>query len=288
MSQPETRDPAWAYAHCESLVRAGDPDRWYASLYAPAEMRPHLHALARLQPGGGAGAGGGVEPDAGRAAPAMVARRPPGRGAGRRAGAPGCRRPRRYAGEGAAAAPAPRRSRRCPGLRPLRRPDADDERPRRLLRRDRLLPDPPRQPDPGERLRARRSAASGHAGGRLRGDMPPAGLPWHARSGQVYLPADVHKAHGVTREDIVAGRGGPGLLGACADMRALVRRHLAAYAAERRASPRWRPRPSCRSLPRQEPISRRWNGRATTRCERERGAELAPDLAAVWAARSTD
>src|SRR5215813_1272313 len=34
-----------AFAHCESLVRAGDKDRWLATLFAPADRRPHLHAL---------------------------------------------------------------------------------------------------------------------------------------------------------------------------------------------------------------------------------------------------
>jgi len=33
------------YAHCASLVREQDHDRWLASLFAPAERRPHLHAL---------------------------------------------------------------------------------------------------------------------------------------------------------------------------------------------------------------------------------------------------
>ena len=32
-------------AHCENLVRAGDKDRWLASLFAPADRRGHLHAL---------------------------------------------------------------------------------------------------------------------------------------------------------------------------------------------------------------------------------------------------
>ncbi len=55
------------------------------------------------------------------------------------------------------------------------------------------------------------AAAAGHAGvaygitGLLRA------LPWHSRAGQVYLPADILGRHGVTREDIVTGRGGPGL-----------------------------------------------------------------------------
>jgi 15-cis-phytoene synthase len=34
-----------AFAYCENLVRAGDKDRWLASLFAPADRRAHLHAL---------------------------------------------------------------------------------------------------------------------------------------------------------------------------------------------------------------------------------------------------
>ena len=34
-----------AYAHCEALVRASDKDRFVATLFAPAESRPHLYAL---------------------------------------------------------------------------------------------------------------------------------------------------------------------------------------------------------------------------------------------------
>ena len=33
------------YAHCEALIRDGDKDRFLADLFAPAEMRRHLHAL---------------------------------------------------------------------------------------------------------------------------------------------------------------------------------------------------------------------------------------------------
>jgi phytoene synthase len=33
------------YAHCETLVRNADKDRYLASLFAPAEARPHLSAL---------------------------------------------------------------------------------------------------------------------------------------------------------------------------------------------------------------------------------------------------
>jgi 15-cis-phytoene synthase len=34
-----------AYAHCEAAVRAADKDRFLAALFAPAELRRHLHAL---------------------------------------------------------------------------------------------------------------------------------------------------------------------------------------------------------------------------------------------------
>ena len=33
------------YAHCQALVRAADKDRFIATLFAPAERRPHLFAL---------------------------------------------------------------------------------------------------------------------------------------------------------------------------------------------------------------------------------------------------
>jgi phytoene synthase len=33
------------YEHCGSLVHAHDRDRWLASLFVPADKRPHLHAL---------------------------------------------------------------------------------------------------------------------------------------------------------------------------------------------------------------------------------------------------
>ena len=34
-----------AYRHCEALVREADRDRYIAALFAPADRRPHLHAL---------------------------------------------------------------------------------------------------------------------------------------------------------------------------------------------------------------------------------------------------
>jgi 15-cis-phytoene synthase len=47
----------------------------------------------------------------------------------------------------------------------------------------------------------------------------------HASRGQVYLPLDVLARHGVTREDIVVGKGAAGLPAALTEMRALARGH---------------------------------------------------------------
>jgi phytoene synthase len=74
--------------------------------------------------------------------------------------------------------------------------------------------------DPGE------ADLPGHAGvafaltGLLRA------LPWHASHGQVYLPADRMDAHGVRREDVLAGQESAGLDRLLRELRALAREHL--------------------------------------------------------------
>ena len=47
-SSPETGSAGltFAFRHCEELVREGDPDRYFATLFAPAAFRPHLYALS--------------------------------------------------------------------------------------------------------------------------------------------------------------------------------------------------------------------------------------------------
>ncbi|AMJ60213.1 phytoene synthase [Bosea sp. PAMC 26642] len=70
------------------------------------------------------------------------------------------------------------------------------------------------------------AAACGHAGvayalcGLMRA------FPWHAAAGQVYLPADILSRNGVTRDDIVSGRGGPGVLYSLKELREIARKHL--------------------------------------------------------------
>lgn len=73
------------------------------------------------------------------------------------------------------------------------------------------------------------AAACGHAGvaygfcGLMRA------FPWHAAAGQVYLPADILGRNGVTRDDIVRGRGGPGVLYSLKEMREITRGHVAKF-----------------------------------------------------------
>jgi phytoene synthase len=42
---PISESLAAAYAQCEARVRAEDRDRWLSLLFAPADLRPHLHAV---------------------------------------------------------------------------------------------------------------------------------------------------------------------------------------------------------------------------------------------------
>jgi phytoene synthase len=220
-------DPNFAYSHCEALVREGDPDRFWASLYAPGDKRPHLHALyafnfevARIR-------------DTVREALVGEIRLQWWRDA-----LQGEARGEVRANPVAAALDGTIVRFRLPRQALVDLIDArvfdlyDDPMPSlndlegycgetssSLIRlASMILTD---GADPGS------ADAAGHAGvayaitGLLRA------LPWHARRGQLYLPQDILSRHGVVREDIVSGRGGPGLVAALADMRAFARRHLA-------------------------------------------------------------
>ena len=233
---------AFAFQHCEALVREGDPDRYFATLFAPAPFRPHLFALqafsltiARVREAAANPMAGEIRLQWWRDAIQGEAR------GDVRAN------PVAAALDDAIAA---RRLGRQPFVDLI---DArvfdlyDDPMPRvndlegycgetasALIRLGGLvLAD---GAEPGG------AVAAGHAGvaygvaGLLRA------LPWHARQGQVYLPADLMRANGVTREDVVSGRGGPGLVRVCAELRGLARRHLAATtAAQSTVAPAARP-----------------------------------------------
>ena len=75
--------------------------------------------------------------------------------------------------------------------------------------------------DPGH------AATAGHAGVARGLAEILRDLPWTARRGQLFLPRDILDRYGVTREDVVSGRGGPGVRATFAELRDLARRHLA-------------------------------------------------------------
>ncbi len=219
-------DLSWAYSACEALVRDNDPDRFFATLFAPADKRRHIFALyafsqevARVREAVSEPLPGEVHLQWWRDALQGEAR--------------GDVR----ANPVAAAIDDTIVRFRLPRSALVALVDArvfdlyDDAPPTMtdlegycgetssvLIRLASLIL--AEGADPGA------VDAAGHAGvayaitGLLRA------VPWHARRGQVYLPADRLVRHGVTRDDIVSGRGGPGLLSALADMRAIARDHL--------------------------------------------------------------
>lgn len=226
MLEPPDPRLAEAYAHCEEQLRSYDRDRWLACLFAPAAALPHLHALyafsldiARIReivsdprPGeiryqwwrealeGEPRGDISAHPVASAVLDTIGKFRLPREALGNLVDArtfdlyddpmPGLRQLEGYCGETCSALF------RLAGLI--------------LAGGD----------DPGG------TDAAGHAGvayaltGLLRA------LPWHAARGQVYLPSDILTRHGVSRDDIVAGRDTPGLRAALAEFRFLARDHL--------------------------------------------------------------
>ena len=124
-------------------------------------------------------------------------------------------------------------------LRPLRRPDAEPQRPRGLCRRDVVGADAARRDDRSPAAKTRRRRVAGHAGVAyaLCGLMLVVAAP--ASRGQMFLPADLVAAHGVVREDVLAGKDSSG---AC---RAAGRAAVGRAQTSRRG-----PRSAARSLPR--------------------------------------
>lgn len=219
-------DPQSNFAHCEALVREADPDRYWATLFAPEGKRPYLHALHAFNY---------------EIARVRESVREPMIGEIRlqwwRDALQGEARGDVRANPVAAAVDdtivkfrLPRQSfvdlidARIFDLYDDPMPTLNDlegycgETSSSLIQLSSIvLCD---GADPGT------ADAAGHAGvayavtGLLRA------FPLHARQGQLFVPEDILTRHGVVREDIVTGRGGPGLTGAIADLRAIVRKHL--------------------------------------------------------------
>ena len=225
-SPPASHDPAWAFAHCEAEVREGDPDRYFATLFAPADKRPHLFALYAFSREVAR-----VRETVSEALPGEI------RLQWWRDTLQGEARGDVRANPVAAALDAAIVRFRLPRWALVDLIDArtfdlyDDPMPSladlegycgetasALIRLGSLILAEGAEPGAAD--------AAGHAGvayaiaGLLRA------FPWHARQGRLYIPADVLDRFGVSRDDVVLGRGGPGLLAALAEMRGLARCHL--------------------------------------------------------------
>ena len=223
---PAAEPLASAFIHCANLVREYDRDRYYATLFAPADARPSLFALyafsgeiARVRDAVSSPLPGEIRLQWWRD---LLA----GEAQGEVAGHPV-----------AAALVATIARFDLPHHAFLQLIEArtfdlyDDAMPSvadlegylgetssALMRIASLILANGRDPEGAE--------MTGHAGvaygmaGLLRA------FPFHARRGQVFLPRDLLDRHGVTRDDIVLGRGGPGLLATMAEVRTLARHHL--------------------------------------------------------------
>jgi 15-cis-phytoene synthase len=225
-----------AFAYCENLVRAGDKDRWLATLFAPADRRPHLHALyafnleiARVRELAREPMAGEIRLQWWRE---VIAGTRPGEAA---------------ANPVAAAL-----------LETIARHDLADKKLAGVIeaRAFDLYNDP--MPSLAAFAAYGRVTASAlielaaqvldraHAGAGAAAD--PAGIAYaitgllrafalHASRGQLYLPADVLARHGVAHSDIFAGRATDALRAALAELRAFARGNLAAFTARRSELP---------------------------------------------------
>ncbi len=212
------------FAHCEALVREGDPDRYWASLFAPPDRRGHLHALyafnyeiARVRESVREALTGEIRLQWWRDALQGEARgdvRANPVAAALDDTIVTFRLPRQPLVDLIDARIFDLYEDPMPSLNDLE--GYCGETSSSLIQLSSIIL---AGGDPGA------ADAAGHAGvayaitGLLRA------FPWHARQGQVYVPADILARHGVVRDDIVAGRGGPGLTNALADLRAVARRH---------------------------------------------------------------
>jgi len=218
-------DRDFAFTHCETLVREGDADRFFATLFAPADKRPYLFALyafnleiARIRE------------SVREALPGEI------RLQWWRDVLQGEARGDALANPVAAALIETIDTFRLPSQALVDLIDArvfdlyEDLMPTltdlegycgetssSLIRLASLIL--AGGSDPGG------TDAAGHAGVAFAVTGLLRAFPWHARRGQVYLPQDILARNGVVRDDIVTGRGGPGLKAALAELRQVAEGH---------------------------------------------------------------
>ena len=217
---------AQAYAHCESLTRQFDRDRWLAGLFAPADARPHYFALTAFSYDIGRLRDVAREPMAGEIRLQWW-----------REAIEGARREEARANPLAAAL-----------LETINRFGLPTKAFDNMLaaRLFDLYDDPMPDLDAFEAYCGETSSALFRlaalilGGGRDFGGAQAAGhaglayattgllraLPIAASRGQAFLPMDVLAKHGVSRDEVIGGRDGAPLRAALAAMRKLARDHL--------------------------------------------------------------
>ena len=220
------RDPAHAFQHCEALVRDGDRDRFFATLFAPADKRPHLFALyafslevARVRETVSTALPGEIRLQWWRDALQGEARgdvRSNPVAAALDDTIAQFRLPRQALVDLVDARVFDLYDDPMPALADLE--GYCGETASALIRLASLVL--AGGTDPGA------ADAAGHAGvayaitGLLRA------FPWHVRRGQFYIPTTVLEQHGVVRNEVLAGQTTLSLRAALADMRGVARHHL--------------------------------------------------------------
>jgi phytoene synthase len=225
------------FAYCENLLRAGDKDRWLASLFAPADRRPHLYALyafnleiARVRELAREPMAGEIRLQWWREA---LAGARPGEAAAHPVASALLEAVGRYGLETQALVDLIEARAFDLYADPMPSLDAFAAYGRRtasgLIALAARVLDPDRT-DVGEL--ARPAGIAYATTGLLRA------FALHASRGQLYLPGDVLDRHQVLASDIFAGRTTDALRAALAELRAVARANLDAFAAKRAALPR--------------------------------------------------
>jgi 15-cis-phytoene synthase len=235
-----------AYAHCETLLRANDKDRFLANLFLPAEARPHVNALHAFSFEVAHVREVVREPIAGEVRHQWWREAILGEGRGEVGASP------------VAAALLDTIARTDLPLAPLvtliaaRGFDLYDAPMTNLVALDgycretsgvlfqlavRVLGSTPLLPWQASLHAQALEAAVFHSGCAYAFTGLIRALPLHASRGQVYLPGDLLARHGADREDVICGKTSPPLLAAINDWRNEARRHLAAAGAAIAALP---------------------------------------------------
>lgn len=219
------------YAYCEDLLRRDDKERWLAALFIPAEVRPHAHALYAFSLEAARVGLRVTEPVLGEIRLQWWRDAVEGQNAGEAKASP------------AAAALLDTMARFSLPKAPLL--EVIDARLSRdvygeAMESDEALESYAEATEANlfrlamlilsEEETAAGFAAARHAGIACGITHLLRALPRHRGRGKALVPAEILARHGMRREGLAAGQASPEACAALADLRALARRHLRAFA----------------------------------------------------------